>query len=93
MYIAGMVSKYSVAEARARLPKILDEVELGQAVELTRRGKRIAVLLSVAEYDRLSQGQRDFAQTYDAHRARYQGLEPQVFDGLRDRSSGRKVRL
>lgn len=88
-----MSSKYSVAEARAKLPKILDEVELGHEVELTRRGKRIAVVLSVQEYERLSRGQRDFARAYEAHRERHQGLERAVFEGLRDRAPGRKVRL
>jgi prevent-host-death family protein len=88
-----MSSKYSVAQARANLPKILDEVELGREVELTRRGKPIAVVLSVEEYERLSEGYRDFAKAYEEHRARYTGLERSVFDGLRDRSPGRKVRL
>lgn len=88
-----MSLKYSVAKARANLPKLLDEVELGREVELTRRGKRIAVVLSVEEYDRLSRGYRDFAEAYDTHRARYPGLNQSVLEGLRDGSTGRKVRL
>ena len=88
-----MSSKYSVAEARAQLPKLLDEVELGHEVELTRRGKRVAIMLSIEEYERLSGGRRDFAATYAAHRERYGGLPRAALDGLRDKTAGRKVRL
>ena len=93
VYIVRMSSKYSVAEARANLPKILDQVELGRAIELTRRGKRIAVLMSVEEYERLSGGQRDFAEAYEAHREKYDGVERKAFEDLRDQSQGRSVRL
>lgn len=87
------MSKYSVADARANLPKLLDEVEHGKEVELTRRGKPIAVMVSVQEYARLIGAHCDFGKAYSAHRRRYEGVARSVFDGLRDRSSGRKVQL
>jgi prevent-host-death family protein len=93
MYILNMSTKYSVAEARTNLPKILDEVELGGEVELTRRGKRVAVVMSVEEYERLSGGYRDFAEAYEAHRQKYEGLERSVLEDARDRSLGRTVQL
>ena len=93
VYILKMSSKYSVAEARANLPKILDEVELGREIELTRRGKRVAVMISVEEYERLSGRQRDFAKAYETHREKYSGLERSVLEGLRDKTAGRKVQL
>jgi prevent-host-death family protein len=93
MYISGMSSKYSVAEARAKLPKILDEVELGREVELTRRGKAVAVVVSVEEYERMSGGYRSFAEAYEEHRKRHEGLERSVLEGLRDRTGGRMVQL
>lgn len=34
-----------VSEARARLPKLLDQVEAGAEIVLTRHGKEIAVLI------------------------------------------------
>ncbi len=93
MYKCGMSSKYSVAEARANLPKILDEVELGHEIELTRRGKAVAVVVSVEEYERLSGGYRDFGAALEAHRATHGGVPRATFEGVRDRSPGRKVSL
>lgn len=88
-----MSSKYSVAEARANLPKILDEVELGHEIELTRRGKAVAVVMSVDEYARLSGDYRDFAAALDDYRATYGGVSPATFEGVRDKTPGRKVSL
>jgi prevent-host-death family protein len=88
-----MSSKYSVAEARANLPKILDAVELGHESELTRRGKAVAVVLSVDEYARLSGGYRDFGTALEAHRKTYGGVARSTFDDVRDRTPGRKVSL
>lgn len=36
----------SVAEAKARLSELLNEAEAGQPVEITRRGKVVALLVS-----------------------------------------------
>lgn len=88
-----MIPKYSVAEARANLPKILDAVEDGYQVKLTRRGKPVAVLLSVQEYERLTGGYCDFSAAYEAHRLEYSGLERADLAGLREYSEGRRVTL
>jgi prevent-host-death family protein len=93
MYIVRMSSKYSVAEARANLSKILDEVELGHEVEVTRRGKAVAVVMSVQEYERLSGGLRDFGEALAAHREAYGGVPRSTLAGLRDKSPGRKIAL
>ena len=82
-----------MAEARANLPKILDEVELGHEVEVTRRGKAVAVLMSVQAYQRLSGGVRDFGAALEAHREVYGGVPRSTFEQLRDQSPGRKVSL
>ncbi|MEN9581134.1 MAG: Antitoxin Phd YefM, type toxin-antitoxin system [Pseudomonadota bacterium] len=39
---------------RAKLDELIGQVESGNDVELTRRGKKVAVLLSTANYARLS---------------------------------------
>lgn len=44
---------YSVAEAKSRLPALIHEVEAGEAVHISRRGRAAAVLISAAEYARL----------------------------------------
>jgi hypothetical protein len=38
MYTSGMPRSYTVASARAKLAEMIDEVEVGKEVELTRRG-------------------------------------------------------
>ena len=44
---------YTVSEARERLSEVLDEAESGP-IEITRRGRPAAVVLSQQEYRRLS---------------------------------------
>jgi prevent-host-death family protein len=98
MYIAMYISnvkRYSVAEARANLPAILDAVESGSDVELTRRGRPVAVIVARSKY-RAESERPTFAEAYAAWRARHPngvGLPDDYFEKLRDRSPGRKVRL
>ena len=47
------MKKYSTAEARNQLSKLVHEVEGTGHIELTRRGKPVAIVLSLKEYDRL----------------------------------------
>lgn len=92
-----MAQSYAIAEARANLPTLIDEVEAGAAVELTRRGKVVAVMISVAEYQRLRSKRVSFQDAYQQflkkHSLAEVGLEPGFARKLRDRSSGRKVDL
>lgn len=92
-----MVQSYAIAEARANLPTLIDEVEAGGIVELTRRGKGVAVMISIAEYQRLRSKQVSFQEAYQQflkkHSLAKVGLEPGFARKLRDRSSGRKVDL
>ena len=48
------MTETSVADAKNNLPKLLHRVEQGAAVHITRRGKPVAVLVSEAEYARLT---------------------------------------
>ena len=97
MYIWRMVQSYAIAEARANLPTIVDEVEAGVAVELTRRGKVVAVMISVTEYQRLQSKRTTFQDSYQKflkkHSLAEVGLEKDFARKLRDRSPGRKVDL
>lgn len=45
--------EFSIAEARDKLARLVHCAENGQLVEITRRGKAVAVLLSLKEYQRL----------------------------------------
>ena len=97
MYITFMARRYSVADARARLPSILDEVASGSKVELTRRGRAVAVMVSVEEYERLRTERIDFKDAYDrfvkSHRLKAIGVDKNLAKRVRDRSPGRKVDL
>lgn len=92
-----MTRQYSIARARDNLPGIVHEVEHGAEVELTRRGKPVAVVLSIQEYRRLKAGKVGFAEAYAAFRRDADleslGITPEYFDSLRDRSPGRPVDL
>jgi prevent-host-death family protein len=87
-----MSRRYPIAEARANLPTLIDEVESGAAVELTRRGKSVAVLVSVTEYARLRGERTSFKDAYQQFLKRHPlteaGLESGFADKLRDRSTG-----
>lgn len=43
----------SIAEAKNRLPALIHQVEAGEAVTITRRGKPVAVVVSVEAYEQL----------------------------------------
>lgn len=96
MYIQQMAKRYSIAEARSHLPSIVDQAEAGQTVELTRRGKPVAVLLSLRELERLRGERSSFGEAYrrfvKAHPQREAGFDREL-KSLRDRSTGRKVVL
>ena len=89
-----MDKQYPIGRARDHLPEIVHEVERGSAVELTRRGKPVAVILSVQDYQRLSSGRPDFWEAFEAFRQsvdlRDLDVQPDTFDGVRDTSPGRE---
>ena len=91
-----MAKRYSVAEARTSLAAIVDEAEAGRNVELTRRGRAVAVVISLREFDRLRGGRRPFATAYRAFVEKYSPSEIGVeadFPPARNKETGRKVSL
>jgi prevent-host-death family protein len=97
MYTQTMPKSYTVAGARAKLAAIVDEVESGKDVELTRRGKKVAVVMSAARYARLRGDRVAFMTAYETFRADHDlkalGLDPSWAHELRDRDPGRGVKL
>jgi len=97
MYTVAMSKSYTVASARAKLAEIVDEVESGKEVELTRRGKKVAVVMSAARYARLRGDRVAFMTAYETfcgeHDLKEVGVERGWSNGLRDRSVGRDVKL
>lgn len=91
-----MPRHYSIAEARNSLPALVHAVEKGPPIELTRRGHRVAVLLSIGEYEKLSRQRPDLWAAIEKFRleADLEALDvEQVYSGIRDRSPGREPEL
>ncbi len=92
-----MVQRYSVAEARDRFAELLHSLKRTSHIEVTRRGRPVAVLLSVEEYERLQGRGTGFWDAYTAFCEAFPiaelGIERELADDLRDRSSGRTVSL
>ncbi|HEY2404379.1 MAG TPA: type II toxin-antitoxin system Phd/YefM family antitoxin [Polyangiaceae bacterium] len=92
-----MAKEYSIADARRNLPGVVNAVEAGGEVRLTRRGKPVAVMVSVDEYERLRQKRASFAEAFKEFRKRFPegsgGLERGYWASLRAGGAGRKVVL
>ena len=88
---------YSVAEARQNFARLIRSAERGKAIELTRRGESVAVLLSASEYLALIGQRPSFVEALTRLRERIQVEELEIgdeeFEGLRDGSPGREVAL
>ncbi len=87
-----MSKQYSIAEARKNFTSAVNEAENGERVELTRRGRPVAVLISLDEYGQLANGRRSFWESYENYLRRYASPEidiGDVFEGVRDPSPGR----
>lgn len=93
-----MPRRFSVAEVRDHLPRLVHEVEGGEAVEITRRGEAVAVLIDMATWRGMKLQQHDpFAALqgyWGGLAADAEDLDPaQIFDGCRDRAPAPAVEL
>ena len=92
-----MSRRYSIAEARSRLPRLVDQAQAGVEVELTRRGQPVAVLVSCREFERLRGMRVHFRDAYrkflKTHSLDEIGVENRFAAAARDRTTGRKVTL
>ena len=90
-----MQKQFSIAEAKNRLPSIIHDVEKGPLVKLTRRGKPVAVLMSIQEYERLNYKYNSFWRTISEFRQKIKNKGIEIssndFEGLRDPSTGRDI--
>ena len=92
-----MRKQYSVAQARDQLPGILHEVERGIPVEITRRGKPVAVVIPLSEYQRLTGERPSFWEAYERWRQTvdWDAVDDDIdpWADVRDRSPGRDIEL
>jgi prevent-host-death family protein len=84
----------SIADARINLPQLVREAAAGEAIELTRRGERVAVLIGQKEYERLAARPRRFSEAWDAFVSELSPaslkIDPdEVFSAVRDPRPGR----
>jgi len=89
--------RYSVAEVRQNFARLIRSAEGGKAIEITRHGEPVAVLLSAAEYLALTGERPRFVEVLDHVRERLGlerlGIDDEEFEALRDEAPGRKVAL
>jgi len=89
--------RYSIAEARSSFPTLVREAEAGQEVELTRRGKAVAVLVSLDKWERLHANRPRFAEVYRNFLGKYSldevGLDEGSLQVPREKGRGREVSL
>jgi prevent-host-death family protein len=92
-----MSNQYSLLQAQEQLTKIIQEVENGTPVEITRDDKPVAIVISIDEYNRLLGGNSSFWKSLEKF---YQEIDleeaeisREIFDGVRDKGQGREVIL
>jgi prevent-host-death family protein len=92
-----MSKRYSIAEARSNLPDIVNQAASGAEIELTRRGKPVAVMVSLQELERLRGDRPRFSDVYAKFLKKYSlkkvGLEGDFFASIRGQDTGREVSL
>lgn len=93
-----MTDKHSIAEARRNLPKLVRVAEQGMTVELTRRGKPVAVLIGCKQFERLASSRRSFVTAYQVFRNESDltglALDPdKLFTRQPEKTPGRDARL
>jgi prevent-host-death family protein len=96
MAMSESPKRYSIADARDHLAAIVHEAERGTRVELTRRGRPVAVILALPAYERLTNGRPiDFWTAYQRWRASVDlaelDIDPdEIWNNVRERSPGRE---
>ncbi len=63
-----MDKQFSISDAKNRLPALVHDIEHGPAVQLTRHGKPVAVILSISQYKKLISPPKNFWATLSAFR-------------------------
>ena len=66
-----MGQSFSIAKAKALLPRLVHEAEAGTPVEITRRGRPVAMIVSIDVYERMSVKRGTFWDDLDSFRVRH----------------------
>ena len=87
-----MPQRYSIAEARNQLARLVCDAEMGTPIEITRRGRPVAMVISLEQY-RCIAASLPLWEAYTSFRERHSdaGVEPEEWlADARDRSIGRE---
>ncbi len=88
-----MQKQYPIGRAKDNLPAIIHAVEDGEAIQLTRHGTPVAVLLSIHQYQRLMSPQSNFWDSMISFRNSIKKTDlltaEESLDGVRSRDQGR----
>lgn len=92
------MDRHSIADARRNLPSLVRAAENGKAVEFTRRGEPVAILLGRLAFERLTSGRRGFGDAYREFARNVDlaelALDPyELLADVRETTTGREVRL
>lgn len=84
-----MAKRYSLSWAKANLFRLVNEAEEGARIELTRRGKTVVNLVSIEDFERLSNGTPGFWEAYKKFRREFDleelDINPdEIFGNVRD---------
>lgn len=66
---------YSIAQAKNDLSRVVHEAETGPPVTLTRRGRPVAVVVSLTDFERMAEGRTDFWTACQKLRSRFDFVE------------------
>ncbi len=83
----------TIAEAKNNLPQLIRQLELDEAIHLTRHGKPVAVMLSEANYQKLTQKSQGLYDAIQDWRRQWGGDEGALTEAelknIRTSSQGR----
>jgi|HubBroStandDraft_2_1064218.scaffolds.fasta_scaffold1098852_2 prevent-host-death family protein len=85
-----MARQLPLREVRDNLGRFIDEVEAGEEIEITRRGKSAAVLIGIGALEALrAESSRSFDGSYDrfvrASERHRHGVDPALVEATRER--------
>ena len=88
-----MDNQITISEAKNKLTAIVHAVEKGPSVKLTRRGRPVAVILSIKEYEAMKRKLVGFWDALTDYRDQQLDIvfTNEDFKNLRDPSPGREV--
>ncbi len=89
--------QYSIAEARHDLAALVRKLEENRKIQITRRGKPVAMLLSIREYQRLTAERKVFWNAYMEYRRAVDlaalQIDVEIFNNARSHETGREIEL